>query len=233
MEIAESPEELERIYVEFQKVMLLPWRSANSNRTAKFQSHWDARLEALARERDKIFSKLKKSRQDCSELRPTFHTLDKQIKRSVRNKKKGIRRQELNAMIQKSVPETQKWVKKYLRRSNTVAMQSLQRGSPLDLASFTRHMETKRDNIARIPTRNFVVTLGELETEENSGKVASWEFPTALSLLTKDWVGIVVMIELKLLTDCDTSMKTTTRICAAIAGITAIDERKYSERSIN
>ena len=28
MEIAESPEELERIYVEFQKVMLLPWRSA-------------------------------------------------------------------------------------------------------------------------------------------------------------------------------------------------------------
>ena len=42
----------------------------------------------------------------------------------------------------------------------------------------------------------------------------------------------VLMIELKLLTGCDTSMKTTTRICAAIAGITAIDERKYSERSI-
>ena len=42
----------------------------------------------------------------------------------------------------------------------------------------------------------------------------------------------VLMIEIKLLTGCDTSMKTTTRICAAIAGITAIDERKYSERSI-
>ena len=159
MEIAESPEELERIYVEFQKVMLLPWRSANSNRTEKFQSHWDARLKALARERDKIFRKLKKSRQDCTELWSTFHALDKQIKRSVRNKKKGIRRQELNEMVQKSFPETQKWVKKYLRRSNSAAMQSLQSGSPLDLASFTRHMETKRDNIARIPTRNFIVPL--------------------------------------------------------------------------
>ena len=137
--------------------MLLPWRSFNSNRTAKFQSHWDARLEALAKEVDKIFRKLKKSRQDCTELWSTFHTLEKQIKRSVRNKKKGIRTQELNAMAQKSVPETQKWVKKYLRRSNTAAMQSLQRGSPLDLASFTRHMETKRDNITRIPTRNFIV----------------------------------------------------------------------------
>ena len=62
-------------------------------------------------------------------------------------------------MVQKSAPETQKGVKKYLRRSNTAAMQSLQSGSPLDLASFTRHMETKRDNIARIQTRNFVVPL--------------------------------------------------------------------------
>ena len=42
----------------------------------------------------------------------------------------------------------------------------------------------------------------------------------------------VLMIELKLLAGCDTSMKTTTRICAAIAGITAINERKYSERGI-
>ena len=74
-------------------------------------------------------------------------------------KKKSIRRQELNAMVQKPVPETQKWVKKYLRRSNTATMQSLQRVSPLDLASFTRRMETKRDNIARIPTRNFIVPL--------------------------------------------------------------------------
>ena len=34
-------------------------------------------------------------------------------------------------------------------------------------------------------------TLGELETEESSGNVASWEFPTALSLFTKDWVRSV------------------------------------------
>ena len=40
------------------------------------------------------------------------------------------------------------------------------------------------------------------------------------------------MIELKLLTGCDASMKTTMRIYSAIAGINAIDERKYSERSI-
>ena len=73
MEIAESPEELERVYVEFQKVRWLPWRSSNSNRTAKFLSHWDARLEALAKERDNIFKKLKESRQDCTELWSTFH----------------------------------------------------------------------------------------------------------------------------------------------------------------
>ena len=177
MEIAESPEELERIYVEFQKVMMLPWRSAKSNRTAKFQSHWDARPEALAKERDKIFWKLKKSRQHFSELWSTFHALDKQIKRSVRNKKKWIRRQELNAMVQKLVPETQKWIKKYSRRSNAAAMQSLQRGSPLHLTSFTRHMETKRDNIARIPTRNFIaawilLTQSTINLESANGSAA-------------------------------------------------------------
>ena len=36
-----------------------------------------------------------------------------------------------------------------------------------------------------------LITFGEQETDENSGKVASWEFPTALSLLTKDWVGSI------------------------------------------
>ena len=36
IEIAESRGELERIYAKFQTVMLLLWRSANSNRTAKF-----------------------------------------------------------------------------------------------------------------------------------------------------------------------------------------------------
>ena len=51
-------------------------------------------------------------------------------------------------MLKKSVPGTQKWAKKCIPRSNTAAMQSLQRGSTLDLASFTRYMETKRENIA-------------------------------------------------------------------------------------
>ena len=37
-------------------------------------------------------------------------------------------------------------------------------------------------------TPSGLFTLGELEAEESSGKVASWGFPTALSLLTKDWV---------------------------------------------
>ena len=56
-------------------------------------------------------------------------------------------------------------------------------------------------------------------------------FPRHYRYLRK--IGLeVLMIELKLLTGCDTSMKTTTRICAAIAGITAIDERKHSGRSI-
>ena len=40
-------------------------------------------------------------------------------------------------------------------------------------------------------TPSGLFTLGELETEEISGKVTSWEFPTALSLLTKDWVGTI------------------------------------------
>ena len=40
-------------------------------------------------------------------------------------------------------------------------------------------------------TPSGLFTLGELETEENSGKVASWEFPVALSLLTKNWVGTI------------------------------------------
>ena len=40
------------------------------------------------------------------------------------------------------------------------------------------------------------------------------------------------MIELKLLTGCDTSMNIIKRVCAAVAGITAIGARNYSERSI-
>ena len=56
-------------------------------------------------------------------------------------------------------------------------------------------------------------------------------FPRHSHYLRK--IGLeLLMIELKLLTGCDTRMKTSTRICAAIAGITAIDERKYSGRSI-
>ena len=56
-------------------------------------------------------------------------------------------------------------------------------------------------------------------------------FPRHYRYLRK--IGLeVLMIELKLLTGCDASMKTTMRIYSAIAGINAIDERKYSERSI-
>ena len=40
-------------------------------------------------------------------------------------------------------------------------------------------------------TTSGLFTLGELETEESSGKVAPWEFPTGLSLRTKDWVRSV------------------------------------------
>ena len=83
---------------QFQKGMLLPWRSANSNWTAEFQSHWDVRLEAVAKGRDKAIRKWTSSKQDCTELCSTFHALDKQIKRSVRNMKSVIRGQELNAV---------------------------------------------------------------------------------------------------------------------------------------
>ena len=49
-----------------------------------------------------------------------------------------------------------------------------------------QEMEATVFNSRETPSSLF--TLGELETEENRGKVASWEFPTTLSLLTKDWV---------------------------------------------
>ena len=45
-----------------------------------------------------------------------------------------------------------------------------------------QEMETTVFNSQETPSGMF--TLGELETEESSGKVASWEFPTALSLLS-------------------------------------------------
>ena len=50
-------------------------------------------------------------------------------------------------------------------------------------------MEATVFNSQETPSGLF--TIGELETEESSGKVASCEFPTALSLLTKDWVRSV------------------------------------------
>ena len=40
-------------------------------------------------------------------------------------------------------------------------------------------------------TPSGLFTLREPETGESSGKVASWEFPTALSLFTKDWARSV------------------------------------------
>ena len=49
-----------------------------------------------------------------------------------------------------------------------------------------QEMEATVFNSQETPSGLF--TIGGLETEESSGKVASWEFPTALSLLTKDWV---------------------------------------------
>ena len=52
-----------------------------------------------------------------------------------------------------------------------------------------QEMEATVSNSQETPSGLF--TLGELETEESSGKVASWEFPTALSLFTKDWIRSV------------------------------------------
>ena len=52
-----------------------------------------------------------------------------------------------------------------------------------------QEMEATVFNSQETPSGLF--TIGELETEESSGKVASWEFPTALSLFTKDWVRSV------------------------------------------
>ena len=49
-----------------------------------------------------------------------------------------------------------------------------------------QEMEATVFNSQEMPSGMF--TLGELETQESSGKVASWEFPTALSLFTKDSV---------------------------------------------
>ena len=72
------------------------------------QSHWDARLEALAKERDKIFRKLKKSRQDCRGLWSTFHAFGQTDQEKCSQQEKSIRRQKLNAMVRKSVPETHK-----------------------------------------------------------------------------------------------------------------------------
>lgn len=40
-------------------------------------------------------------------------------------------------------------------------------------------------------TLSSLFKIGELETEENGCELASCEFPTALPLLTKDWLGCV------------------------------------------
>ena len=50
-------------------------------------------------------------------------------------------------------------------------------------------MEATVFNSQETPSGLF--TLGGLETEESSGKVASWEFPPPLSLLTKNLVRSV------------------------------------------
>ena len=81
-------------------------------------------------------------------------------------------------MVQRSVPETQQWIKKYLRRLITGAMQSLQRRSPLDLASFTRHIKTKRDKIARIPARNLTFA----HTFNEQSRICRMEAPLAKTL---------------------------------------------------
>ena len=140
METMESREELERIYAEFKKVKLLQWRSATSNRTAKFQSHSDAQLEALVKYRDKIFRKLKKSRQDCTGLWSKFHALDKQFKKKVRNKKNVLEGRKSTQWYRSRYRKRRKGLRSICRDANTAAMQSLQRGSLLDLPSFKRHM---------------------------------------------------------------------------------------------
>ena len=52
-----------------------------------------------------------------------------------------------------------------------------------------QEMEATVFNSQETPSGLF--TLGGLETEESSGKVASWEFPPPLSLLTKNLVRSV------------------------------------------
>ena len=49
IDTAESIDELKKIYAEYEKVVLLPWKTVNSKRTAKFQTHWDDSPEKLAK----------------------------------------------------------------------------------------------------------------------------------------------------------------------------------------
>ena len=72
MDTAGSIDEHERIYAEFEKVVLLPWRSESAKRTAKLQTHWFDRLEKLAKERDKIFRNIKNYEYDRTELGSKF-----------------------------------------------------------------------------------------------------------------------------------------------------------------
>ena len=72
-----------------------------------------------------------------------------------------------------------------------------------------------------------------LENSKQRKVAVGWHlgnFPQRYRCLRK--IGFeVLMIELKFLTGCNTSMETATRICSAIAGITAFDKRNYRERS--
>ena len=79
-------------------------------------------------------------------------------------------------------------------------------------------------------THSALFMIWELEIQKNSRGAASWEFPhrgylrkTSLELL---------MNKLMLLAGSDTRIKTCTRICATIACITVLGERKKSGRTI-
>ena len=141
---AETACDIDNAYANFLEEVLRPWIEIRGTRSPKYKWFWDDKLQRMAKDRDKLYKKAVRTNNKATW--EEHRNIDRAIKRSIYRKNRGARRREIESMMHMSVPRTQAWLKKQVRKSKQCSQVCATAGTPLDPCTFTTHMATKQED---------------------------------------------------------------------------------------
>ena len=123
---------------------LRPWIEIRGTSSPKYKWFWDDKLQRMAKERDKFCKKAVRTKNKVAwkERR----NVDRAIKRSIYQEKRAAIRMEVETMLDISVPRTQAWLKRQVRKFKQCSHVWATAGTPLHPCTVTIHMATKQED---------------------------------------------------------------------------------------